>query len=184
MATEADIPRTSEYNLWGLVQSAGNVGKPGRYEDPDLFKGITQAFTQLIPAARYNADERLAETMGVQNPQASVPDIGAAASSLFGGLKTITGELLHGVDSIWRDPDTGDIHTGSGAVTGRKFAETVTIGGQWLQQARGFFNTGYEGPNEPVQTAAANSSVGNATNGLSMAALAVAALLVIAAWGN
>jgi len=179
-----DIPRTSEYNLWGLVQSAGNVGKPGRYEDPDLFKGITQAFTQLIPAARYNADERLAETMGVTNPQASVSGIASGVSGLLSGFQTITEELLHGVDSVWRDPDTGDINTGTGATTGRKFAETVTIGGQWLQQARGFFNTGYEGPNEPVQTAAANNSVGNATNGIPMAALAVAALLVFAAWGN
>jgi hypothetical protein len=122
--------------------------------------------------------------MGTETPQATVPDIARAAGGLVSGFRSITEELLHGVDSVWRDPDTGDIHTGSGAVTGRKFAETVNLGGQWLQQARGFFNTGYEGPNEPVQTAGANGGVGNATNGIPTAALAVAALLIFYAWGN
>lgn len=181
---EPDIPRTSEYGLFGLVQSDGEVGKPGRYEDPDLFAGITQAFSQLIPAARYAEDRDLAQTMGMEKPQATVGGIASSVSNLLSGFQTITEELLHGVDSVWRDPDTGEIHTGSGAVTGRKFAETVNLGGQWLQQARGFFNTGYEGPTEPVQTAGANGGVGRATNGIPVAALAVAALLLFYAWGN
>jgi len=147
-------PTTSEVNDWGLSNSGGQLGKPGRYEDPALFQGVSEAFTQYYAPLRMTQDARAAEVASVSNPQQPQ---GHGFTGLVNSLTTITGELIKQVDRIWTDPDTGERHFGTGETMGRKFAETVSLGDQWLQQARGFFGVALPSDTEPVPTPAAPS---------------------------
>lgn len=138
--------RNSEAGPWGLVGSEGQLGKPGAYQDPGLWEPIESTHTQFFPQARMTQDAQISQTMGDTNPQNPVSYLIGTFQKSLEKFSTITTHLLTNVDRTWRDPDTGDIHFGTGEIYGRTFDQTVAAGAQWLQQMRGLFNWGYDPP--------------------------------------
>jgi len=169
-------PTTSEVNDWGVSNSGGQLGKPGRYEDPALFAKPSAAFTQYYAPLRMTQDANAAKVASVANPQEPQ---GHGFTGLLNSLATITDQLVKNVDRTWRDPDTGTVHFGTGETMGRKFAETQNLGERWLSQARGFFTAGLPADREPIPAPAA-PGVGRpqAAGGVG---LLVVALLIL--WG-
>jgi len=169
------LPKTSTVNAWDFSNSAGQVGKPGRYEDPALFTWPSQAFDQFWPDLRMSADADAGRVQNVANPQASQA---GGLGGLLGSLSTITDQLVKTVDSVWKNPDTGEIHFGSGAQLGKQFNETVTAGNTWFQQARGMFGIGLPSEDDgmPVPAAGPVANVG----GGGLALFVIAAVIL---WG-
>jgi hypothetical protein len=108
--------RTSEHGRAFLTQSTG-IGKPGPYIDPGLYsdRSIADAYDWSFPF-RVTQDRRTARAMGDQTPQDPIGGLVDRFSEAAGQFEQVTGDVISAVSKIWGDPDTGDVHFGSGPI--------------------------------------------------------------------
>jgi len=175
--------RTSEAGLWALDNGNGQVGKPGRYEDPDLWSNLTAAFASLFsPDVRMQEDQEAAAEQGATPPAENKAWYSGLISPFTESEKRwsgMTADFLGTVTTTWTDPDTGKFYYGSGPEVGQQIETTYGALGKMWQGMRGLFNTAYDPDpgNEPKvnalpgqQPTPAEALAGNA--GLLLLALA------------
>lgn len=135
--------RTSEAGLWSLDNGNGQIGKPGRYEDPDLWSRLTAAFAPLFsPDVRMQEDAQQATEQGARQEWWS-PLVTPVTQSKerWSGM---TADFLGTVTATWTDPDTGHFYFGSGPEVGQQLETTFGAVGTIWQGMRGLFNTAYD----------------------------------------
>lgn len=135
--------RTSEAGLWAIDNGNGQIGKPGRYEDPDLWARLSAAFAPLFsPDVRLKQDAAQATEQGATRQwwEPLVEPVTSSQKRWTG----MTADFLGTVTTTWTDPDTGKFYYGSGPEVGQQVETTFGAIGTIWQGMRGLFNTAYD----------------------------------------